>query len=304
MTPLTVLMTVYNDAAGLPSAIGSILAQTYPGFRFLILDDCSTDDSARVVESYRDSRIELVRLPKNIGQTAALNIGLRRAQTPWIARMDADDFSAPDRLERQIRTLERTPDLGCLGTAAWEFHTDPRQVDGIVRRPLEHDEIRRAALRGAGMVHGSMVVRREALLECGGYDERYRYASDREMFLRLFRRVRAGNLSEPLLGIRRDLGQDSFSVKAAEEYIEIFERLLAGDGPPREETAVIRRSLAYSHLFRARCLRLRGNYRGWLREQGIGLTISPPVWLRSAVGTMASHLLPAGAVRALRGKAA
>lgn len=283
---LMVLMTVYNDARYLPTAIESILGQTYPFFKFLILDDCSTDDSAAVVESYRDPRIELVRLPKNIGQTAALNIGLHRAWTPWIARMDADDYSHPNRLREQMRALEENPAVGCVGTAIWEFRKDPNMRERIMTRPADPEAIGRAVLHGSGMIHGSIVVNRKALLECGAYDERYRYASDRDMFIRLLRETRGMNLQEPLLGVRRHAAQDSFSLAAADEYVDLFERQLAGDGYSPQEREILVRSLAYSHLFRARCSRQHRDYNGWISDQTCALRISPTTWTRNALATL------------------
>ena len=286
--PITVLMAVYNDSGSLPAAVESILGQTRRDFRFLIMDDCSTDRTPELLRSYaqRDPRVEVVRLERNIGQTAALNLGLRQARTPWIARMDADDYSAPDRLEKQMQALEETPDVGCLGTAVWEFREDPGQREGIVRRPLEHEEIRRAALLGAGMIHGTILVRREELLACGGYDERYRYASDREMFIRLFRKVRGRNLPEPLMGLRRHPGQDSYSLKAADEYVEIFERSLAGNSFAGPERAILRQSLAYSYLFRARCRPAPGSWRARAADVGRAFQASPARCLRGLAGQL------------------
>lgn len=291
---VTVLMAMYNDAAYLPTAIESILAQTHREFRFLIVDDCSTDGSSRIARSYRDPRIEVLRLERNVGQTAALNIGLRRAATPWVARMDADDYSAPERLGEQMRALGRTPGIQCVGTAIWEFRQDPKVREKVIARPAEHPAIQRAVLHGSGMIHGSIVVGREALLECGAYDERYRYASDRDMFIRLFRKFQAMNLQAPLLGVRRHPGQDSFSKIAADEYIEIFERLLSGGGYAGQEREILRRSLAYSHLFRGRCLRHKGNWPGWAADQAKAIGISPIAWARNAAGTLGERLPLAG----------
>ena len=263
---LTVLMAVRNGAQYLPLSIGSILAQTYPAFRFLIVDDCSTDASPRIVESYGDPRIELVRLTKNIGQTAALNLGLRRISTPWIARMDADDFSAPRRLEEQVKALERFPDVHCIGTAVWEFRSNPAIIDNVVRRPEAHEQIRRAALLGQGIIHGSILIQREALRAAGGYEERYRYAADRELFIRFLRKYRAVNLPDPLLALRRHPGQDSYSLRAADEYIDIFQRLLAGDGYSGMEREILRDGLAYSYIFRADWFRSHRQYGKCLKD--------------------------------------
>ena len=276
--PVTVLMATYNDAGYLPTAMESILGQSYKDFRFLIMDDCSTDRTSELLGAYarKDPRVEVVRLERNAGQTAALNIGLRHAATPWIARMDADDYSAPDRLERQMKALAETPDVACLGTAVWEFREDPAQRDNVVQRPPEHGAIRRAALLGAGMIHGTIVVRREDLIACGAYDERYRYASDREMFIRLFQKVKGRNLAEPLMGLRRHPGQDSYSLRAADEYIDIYLRLLAENGFPAEERRVLRDSLAYSYVFRARCNQAKGRWGHWMTD------VARALWTKGA----------------------
>lgn len=252
---ITVLMAVRNGAPFLRTSVESILAQSFRDFQFLIVDDASTDGTAEIVRSAADPRIELLCLPGNVGQTAALNIGLRRAASPWIARMDADDFSAPTRLEEQMRALSRFPGMRCVGTAVWEFNGDPRVVGRIVRRPAGEEEIRREALVGRGLIHGSVLIGREALLDVGGYDERYRYAADRELFIRFTKRYKAMNLPEPLLGIRRHPAQDSFSKEAADEYVAIFLRLLASGEYAGTERRTLQEGLAYSYLFRANCRR-------------------------------------------------
>src|SRR5687768_4124984 len=114
--PVTVLMAVKNGRPYLQTAIESTLAQTYRDFEFLIIDDASTDDTAEIIRSYQDPRIRLRTLAKNVGQTAALNLGLQDIKTPWIARMDADDYCHPRRFEAQMRLIESDSTLGCVGT--------------------------------------------------------------------------------------------------------------------------------------------------------------------------------------------
>lgn len=289
---LTVLMAVKNGEPYLRTAIDSVLAQTYPGFRFLIIDDCSTDGTRELVRSYADPRIELRCLERNIGQTAALNLGLRSNGSPWVARMDADDYSAPTRLAAQMRALADRPTVRCIGTGVWEFRDDPAVVDVVKTRPLNHAGIQRAALCGSGLIHGSIIIHRESLLEAGAYDERYRYASDREMFIRFLSRYEAMNLAEPLFGIRRHPNQDSFSLRAAQEYLEIFDRLITSGRYGPEETGILRESLAFSYLFRGRCFRMNGQYRDWWHDVARAVRISPRLVARNALGTLAGRVLP------------
>lgn len=290
---LTVLMAVYNGERFLQTAVDSILNQTYSSFRFLVVDDASTDSTPQLLRRVSDPRLEVYRLDKNVGQTAALNLGLRRAATPYIARMDADDYSAPNRFEEQMRLISADPLLDCVGTHAWEFGEDPLVRQLVIRRPESYPEIRKAALHGAGIIHGTIVIRQEALLEIGGYNERYRYASDRDMFIRFLPKHRSVNIPQPLLGIRRHPGQDSFSKIAADEYIDIFERLLAGNGGgDAVEPSVLKGNLAYSYLFRANYFRKRKQYGEWATDWFRAAKLSPRIAARSMMGTAASRLLP------------
>lgn len=293
MTSMTVLMAVRNGSRFLRTAVESVLNQTFRDFRFLIVDDESTDDTRRILREYQDPRIELLALEKNVGQTAALNIGLRRSESPWIARMDADDFSHPTRLEEQWKVLEQDQDLRCVGTAVWEFRDDPQQAVAVIQRPENHREIQRASLRGLGMIHGSMVANREALLSIGGYDERYRYASDRDLFIRLFSRYRGRNIPKPLLGIRRHAAQDSFSLGAADEYIEVFSHFLVSEGFSPEDRQKLKESLAYSHLFRASCLRRQGDLAQTLTEWRRAGRTSQKVVARYLLARLGGWLVPA-----------
>ena len=89
---VTVLMTVYNGEKFLSQAIDSVLRQTYSEFELLIIDDCSNDNSVNVIKSYNDKRIELVINENNLGQSRALNIGIKLAKGKYIARLDQDDL--------------------------------------------------------------------------------------------------------------------------------------------------------------------------------------------------------------------
>ena len=152
------MMAVHNGSPFLGVAVDSILQQTYRDFQFLIVDDASTDDSREIIRSYEDSRIVLNCLEHNIGQTAALNIGLRQASTRWIARMDADDYAASTRLEEQMFVLEADGSLGCVGTFAWLFRDDPQVVERIITPPTDYVEIKRASLSEIALIHGCIIV--------------------------------------------------------------------------------------------------------------------------------------------------
>ncbi len=274
-TPVTVLMTVHNGGRYLRTAVDSVLAQTYRAFRVLIIDDASSDDTRDLLRSYEDPRVECVMLERNVGQTAALNLGLRRATTPWIARMDADDYSAPERLETQMALATREVSLGCIGTFAWVFRDDPQSADGVIEKPCDDAAIRRNFWRVIPLIHGTLIMRRELLLSAGGYDERYRYSADWDLYHRLLALCRAANIPRPLLGIRRHSNQKSFLTASVDENIAIFSRVLAADGCARRERAALRVSLSYTYISRARCDGAEGRFAELLRDLRRAVRWSP-----------------------------
>ncbi len=109
-------MPVYNASSFLNEAIDSILNQSYPHFELLIINDGSTDGSLQIIESYRDERIRLVNNEHNLGIIASRNKGLQLARGQYIANMDADDISLPERLEKQVHYLDEHPEVALLAT--------------------------------------------------------------------------------------------------------------------------------------------------------------------------------------------
>lgn len=248
---VTVLMAVHNGLPHLRTAIDSILGQTYSDFWFFIVDDASTDDTRDTVESYKDERIELVLLDKNVGQAVALNVGMQNVTTPWIARMDADDYSAPTRLEEQMQFLQDNPSVTCLGTHIWTFHDDPQVVETVISTPLEHVDIRRELLRRPSIIHGSLVVSREALFEVGGYDERYRVVTDLVLYDRLLSGHLGANMPRQLLGVREHKGRRSGTKLAFDEGIEICSQRLLENSYSQQEIKIIKTSMSRGYLQRA-----------------------------------------------------
>jgi hypothetical protein len=212
--------------------------------------------------------------------------------------MDADDYSAPTRLQEQMQWLNADSSLGCLGTFAWWFRDDPNVMDETITRPEVHEEIRRGLLKGAAMIHGSMVMRKSALLEVGAYDERYYYSADFELYDRLLDRYRAANIPRPLLGIRRHDSQGSFSKAAAEETIDILSRMLSSGKYSREEVSTVRARLTYSYLFRARCLESSGQYFEMVPDLLAALRLCPKTFVKA----FATSIIPKRLTRILKAK--
>ena len=198
---VTVLMPVYNAAAYVADAARSILHQTWSDFELLVIDDGSTDDSARIVASLGDPRIRLVRADRNIGLTATLNKGLALARGALIARQDADDLSEPERLERQVAFLDANPAVALVGS--WYRKIDAAgRLLGDRRLPTHDAPLRWALLSHCPIVHSAAMFRRDAIAEAGGYDDRFAYAQDYELWSRVAGRHRLANLPEFLVRYR------------------------------------------------------------------------------------------------------
>ncbi|MCO6045366.1 glycosyltransferase [Aeoliella sp. ICT_H6.2] len=206
---ISVILPVYNAERYVAEAVESILAQTYTDFEFLIIDDGSTDGSLKVLEHYaqRDERIRLKSRP-NTGYVVALNEMLSEARGEFIARMDADDISLPDRLQKQTDFLVPRLDHVCVGTAV--THVDSEN-EVLAKLPIKrtHEEIDRAHMVEnvwAVIVHPTVLIRRAALDKVGGYREEMLYIEDYDLWLRLAEIGLLENLMEPLLRYRVHLG--------------------------------------------------------------------------------------------------
>lgn len=196
MTKLSVLLPAYDDAPHVAPAIESVLEQTYDAFELLILlNGVGPDAETRRVAmdaAARDRRVRLVDLPKS-NLSVALNSGLRGAAHPLVARMDADDLSHPDRFAAQVEFMRRHPAIVGVGTAYERIDADGEPLSAV-HPPCDPRELRWRLLLGNTFAHGSMVLRRDAVLGVGGYDETCVRAQDYELWTRLARDHQLANL--------------------------------------------------------------------------------------------------------------
>lgn len=122
MPKISVIMPTYNAETYVREAIESILNQTFADFEFLILDGGSKDKTIEIIESYNDDRIKIYKNCGTIPQS--LNKGIKEATGEYIARMDADDISLPNRLKKQLNVLQKNKDIAILGTKAQILHNN------------------------------------------------------------------------------------------------------------------------------------------------------------------------------------
>lgn len=176
---VSVCMPCYNDALYLNESVDSILAQSLRDFELLIVDDGSTDDCVRIIQSYKDPRIRLLR--NNHDFIGSLNLLLEEARGKYIARMDADDMMLPDRLLIQFNYLETHPDLDILGGGMEYFGSQ----EGVFLPLVRERRLRLEDFREMNMVaHPTVMIRRDALTRCPlKYEQEYMYAEDYKLWI-------------------------------------------------------------------------------------------------------------------------
>lgn len=213
---VTVLMPVHNGEAFLREAIASILTQTFRDFELLVIDDGSSDSSAGIVHSLDDPRIRLVHNELNLGLIATLNRGIDLARGEYIMRMDCDDISLPERLQRQVEFMERNPEVGVCGVWYREFGEKTHRT---TRCAPDHDSIKCGTLFNPVVGHPTVILRKSVLLEHGlRYDPAFRHAEDYQLWARALKCCRFANIPEVLLHYRVHPGQ--VTSRFAEEQIQ------------------------------------------------------------------------------------
>lgn len=212
MPDVTILMPVYNGMPYLPEAVQSIRRQTLRDWRFLIVNDGSTDGTVEYLNQLNDARIEVLHGP-NRGLAGALNRGLELCRTELLARMDSDDVAYRCRLEEQLAFLRRRPEVGLVGTQVERLGEG--RTAGRSLLPCNHASIFSHLMKGLPAIYHPAIMCRTALLkEIGGYlfDSA---AQDWDMFLRMGERAELANLDRVLLSYRFHAGSVT-SAKMAE----------------------------------------------------------------------------------------
>lgn len=203
---VAVLLPVFNGAATIERTIRSLLEQTHTLWRLVLVDNNSTDNSVKIVQRLMmDADLEWTHLKCNQpGIVPALNKGLfdiMSTNTDLIARLDADDFWHPKKLEKQILFLGKNPEISILGTQI-------SKVEGVYYKPCSQQmiypttdsEIKKMLLSGNNaLAHPSVMFRKDILLRTGGYDNTYPIAEDYHLWLKSIPWVKFANLDEVLV---------------------------------------------------------------------------------------------------------
>lgn len=164
MTPLvSILMPVYKTASYLREAMDSVLSQTFTDFELIVLNDCSPDNAEDILDTYNDSRIVRYKGEKNVGLGNVLNVGLGMARGKYIARMDSDDISLPNRLQVQVDYLGKHPEIDLVSVGMQLFGVK----NDIWIRESDPEKVKITALFFSPILHASSVWRRDSFEKLG-----------------------------------------------------------------------------------------------------------------------------------------
>lgn len=195
---VSVVMPVYNALPHLDEAVESILGQTFTDFEFIILDDGSTDGSRERLREWakRDKRIRLIEAKKNLGPVGSSNKVARAAKAPFVARMDADDISHPDRLKEQFELLRDNPDVGIVAVMSDMIDDSGKKIRDV--------DIWRLTRRSAFVpfAHGAMMYRRDVFDKTGGSRAECEYWEDLDLVVRMAEIAKVIVITKSLFSVR------------------------------------------------------------------------------------------------------
>ena len=247
---ITVLLSVYNAENYVGIAIESILKQSFTDFELIAVDDCSTDKSWDIVQQYMklDSRVIAKRNEVNLGGCKTLNVGLKLAKGKYIARLDNDDWSYPNRLEKQFDFLEAHPDVGIVG-GVMEIMNQHGEVTGKRKYNISDQEIRNKIFRYSPFSHPLVMIRKSILDKVGSYDPTYAPADDYELYFRIGNESQFANLPDVIMRYRVIPSSITFMQTKKMELATINVRNQYSKNPNYNFTLVDKIYNAFQYLF-------------------------------------------------------
>lgn len=200
---ISVLMPAYNAEKYIAVAIESILNQTFTNFEFIIIDDCSSDKTWGIIKEYsqKDFRIIPLKNDKNVKISKTLNIGIEAARAKYIARMDADDYSYPERLEKQFNYMENNPDIVISGGNI-EICDENLFFLNVRKYNYNDQDIRKKIFMYSPFCHPAVIFKTNEIKKINMYNTKYNSAEDYDMYFRIGNLGKFGNIPEIILKLR------------------------------------------------------------------------------------------------------
>lgn len=224
---LSIVMSVYNGEKTVGRAIESILNQTYKDFEFIIINDCSRDQTLNILQEYQleDSRIKILHNEKNLGLAASLNKGINESSGDWIVRMDDDDISLHDRLENQFNFIQMNPDVDIFGGKAIFQDIYGDEVENFFPHwpPMDIKDIENFFYTSSPLIHPTVCMRKQAIKEIGLYNKDFSGAEDYELWVRAWKNgLHIKNMNTILIRYTVNLGKKSFKRIWKKIYVKYY----------------------------------------------------------------------------------
>ncbi len=187
MPKVSVLVANYNNSRFLPECLNSLINQSYTDYDALVFDDCSTDNSRELISEFaaKDHRIKLIALPQNKGVAHLRSIAVAHCTGEYIAILDADDVSQPDRLQLQVSHLDNNPEVVLVASYAAMIDAEGKILQSCMTIPITDEVLRWRLLSGNCFVHSTLMFRKEAALQAGGYNADMSCAEDMDLICRI-----------------------------------------------------------------------------------------------------------------------
>jgi len=234
---VSVVIPAYNAAATLSETLASVFAQTFTDYEVVVVDDGSTDSTREVLARYHDRVRVLSKM--NEGKPASTrNLGVRNARGDYVAFLDADDRWRPEKLELQVAVLDQNPAVGLVYTGAVVIDAEGRELKVRSCSPEARGRIDRLLSVRNVMVGSSVVARRRAIEEAGGFDENLTSIENWDLWVRIARRWSVEFVDQPLTLYRVHAGNRSADVELRKR--NIF-RIIAKNHDPRDRSREARR---------------------------------------------------------------
>ena len=225
---VSVVMPAYNAEQYIRLAIDSVLSQTFRDFELIIVEDDFSDKTREIIEEYaaKDHRILPIFNEKNIGLTPSLNKGLETARGEFVARMDADDISYPERFDKQAAYLRANPDVCMVATSRERIDEKGNVISSKSMEPGK-DKLKERMKVTCAVPHGSVMFRRMEVIELGKYREGIRYAEDYDLWLRMIEKYNIDILPDILYKFRLTHKSRSVAESREDKYYHDLVRQFA-----------------------------------------------------------------------------
>ena len=183
MPLISVVTSVHNGETYLKECVDSVLNQTFQGFEYIILNNGSTDGTARILQQYTDPRLRIIH-QENLGIPRSLNKGIGLSSSDLITHLDADDYLMPQMLEKQVTFMENHPDIVLCGSR-WLELVGEKLSKQIVAFVETDQDIKKSMSLFNPFSHSAVIFRKKTFITAGGYSERFKYSQDYELWLRM-----------------------------------------------------------------------------------------------------------------------